>query len=131
LQEHVRQFPPVDGWLFCYASGRPIHPRFFQAYVWKPMFQHYGVLLPYRPPHTLRHTYASLLLDKGASLAYVKDQLGHGSIQTTVDIYHHRLRSESRRAVDLLDDLPDDVARRKSDASNRLVPLKVHRGGLA
>jgi integrase len=39
--------------------------------------------------HDLRHTYATLLIQQGESLAYIKDQLGHHSIQVTVDIYGH------------------------------------------
>src|SRR5262249_8368401 len=39
--------------------------------------------------HDLRHTYGSLLIQAGASLAYVKEQMGHSSIQVTVDIYGH------------------------------------------
>jgi integrase len=35
--------------------------------------------------HDIRHSYASLLLNSGESLAYVKDQLGHSSIQMTVE----------------------------------------------
>lgn len=34
--------------------------------------------------HALRHTFASLLLQGGASLTYVKEQMGHSSIQVTV-----------------------------------------------
>jgi integrase len=37
--------------------------------------------------HDLRHTFGSLLIQDGASLAYVKDQMGHSSIQITVDTY--------------------------------------------
>jgi integrase len=37
----------------------------------------------------LRHTFGSLLIQDGASLAYVKDQMGHSSIQVTVDTYGH------------------------------------------
>jgi integrase len=36
--------------------------------------------------HDIRHTTASLLLSDGASPVYVKEQLGHTSIQMTVDI---------------------------------------------
>lgn len=36
--------------------------------------------------HDLRHTFASLLIQQGESLAYVRDQMGHRSIQVTVDI---------------------------------------------
>jgi site-specific recombinase XerD len=41
-------------------------------------------VIRYRKPHTLRHTYASLLIENGESLAYVRDQLGHHSIKLTV-----------------------------------------------
>jgi integrase len=36
--------------------------------------------------HDARHRFASLLLQQGESLTYVKDQLGHSSIQMTVDV---------------------------------------------
>ena len=53
--------------------------------------------------HDIRHTYASLLLSNGESPAYVKDQLGHSSIQITVDIYGHLLPGSNREAVNRLD----------------------------
>jgi len=36
--------------------------------------------------HDLRHTFASLLIQDGVSLAYFRDQFGHYSIQITVDV---------------------------------------------
>jgi integrase len=39
--------------------------------------------------HDLRHTYASLMAEAGAPPKYVQDQLGHSSIQVTMDIYSH------------------------------------------
>lgn len=56
--------------------------------------------------HDLRHTYASLLIQNGESLAYVRDQLGHSSIQVTVDIYGHLVPGANRAAVDRLDAAP-------------------------
>jgi integrase len=53
--------------------------------------------------HDIRHTYASLLLSNGESPAYVKEQLGHSSIEITVDIYGHLLPSSNREAVNRLD----------------------------
>lgn len=52
----------------------------------------------------LRHTFASLLIQNGESLAYVREQLGHHSIQITVDIYGHLVPGANRQAVDRLDD---------------------------
>ncbi len=57
-------------------------------------------------PHLLRHTFASLLLANGESLVYVKDQLGHHSIQITVDTYGHLIPGANKTAVDKLDTPP-------------------------
>lgn len=48
--------------------------------------------------HDLRHTYASLLIQQGESLAYVRDQMGHSSIQITVDTYGHLVPGGNRTA---------------------------------
>jgi integrase/recombinase XerD len=53
-------------------------------------------------PHSLRHWYASTLLDDGADLRTVQELLRHTSIQTT-QVYT-RVRDERRvSAVDRLD----------------------------
>lgn len=39
--------------------------------------------------HDLRHTYASLMAEAGAPPKYVQEQLGHSSIQVTMDVYSH------------------------------------------
>ena len=50
-----------------------------------------------------RHTFGSLLIQQGESLTYVKEQMGHASIQITVDIYGHLVPGGNRAAVDRLD----------------------------
>lgn len=55
--------------------------------------------------HDIRHTFASLLLQNGEPLHYVKEQLGHASIQTTVDTYGHLVPGSNRAAVNRLDDI--------------------------
>jgi len=54
--------------------------------------------------HDIRHTFASQLLANGAPIVYVKEQMGHASIQTTVDIYGHLIQGANRTEVNRLDD---------------------------
>lgn len=63
--------------------------------------------------HDLRHTYASLLIQAGEPLPYIRDQLGHESIQVTVDIYGHLCPEGNKKAVDRLDDENFDANTRK------------------
>jgi integrase len=61
--------------------------------------------------HDLRHTFASLLLQQGESPVYVKEQMGHSSIQVTVDLYGHLIPDGNKQAVDRLDNHePMDVS---------------------
>jgi len=56
--------------------------------------------------HDLRHTYATFLLQKGASVAWVSRQMGHSSIQVTVDTYFHYLPDEDDRDAAFLNEFP-------------------------
>jgi len=91
-------------WLFPTLDGRdkPMPPLEFYKAVWWLLLRRSE--LRYRKPHALRHTYASLLIQNGESLAYVRDQLGHSSIRMTVDTYGHLVPGANRQAVDRLDD---------------------------
>lgn len=53
-----------------------------------------------RHPHELRHTYATIMLLANQSPAYVKEQLGHYSIQMTVDTYGHLRSGKSRKGLE-------------------------------
>lgn len=64
--------------------------------------------------HELRHTFASLLIFAGQPLAYVSKQLGHSSIQITVDTYGHLLPTADRSAVNVLDDAPAAKSKKKT-----------------
>jgi integrase len=86
-------FPSLEGTPLDEANVRHLFPRILRA----------AGLRRIRF-HDLRHTFASLLIQQGESLAYVRDQLGHQSIQVTVDIYGHLVPGANRGAVDRLDD---------------------------
>jgi integrase len=55
--------------------------------------------------HDLRHTFGSLLIQNGASIVYVKEQMGHSTIQVTVDTYGHLIPGANACFVDSLDTL--------------------------
>ena len=55
--------------------------------------------------HSLRHTHATMLAEKGASPKYVQYRLGHKNIQVTMQIYQHltdKMSEEGARLLDLL-----------------------------
>jgi len=54
--------------------------------------------------HDLRHTFGSLLVQRGASIVYVKEQMGHSSIQITVDTYAHLIPGADISFIDRLDE---------------------------
>lgn len=86
------------------GTASPIRDDAWRNNVWTPLLRRAG--LRYRKPHTLRHTFASLLIEGGESLKYVQEQLGHHSPAFTLAVYGHLLPRGERRAVDRLDDAP-------------------------
>lgn len=54
--------------------------------------------------HTLRHTYATHLLESGLDIMSIKEQLGHASIETTM-VYLHVAQFESKPVRGPLDSL--------------------------
>ena len=83
-------------------GGEPSCGDNFRQRVWCKLIEKADV--PKIRIHDLRHTFASLLLANGESLHYVKEQMGHASIQTTVDVYGHLVPGSNRNAVNRLDD---------------------------
>ena len=53
--------------------------------------------------HSLRHTHATILAEKGANPKYVQHRLGHKNIQVTMQIYQHLTKEMSANDAQLLD----------------------------
>ena len=102
LETVKRGWKSVPKWVFVNGEGHTLdgnnwRKRIFDKVLEKAELRKIRV-------HDLRHTYASLLIQAGESLAYVRDQLGHHSIKVTVDIYGHLAPEGNKEAVDKLDD---------------------------
>ncbi len=92
----------VPEWIFLSQDGTPLDSRHWRSRVFNKALGKTG--LRKIRIHDLRHSYASLLIQAGESLAYIRDQLGHHSIKVTVDVYGHLAPEGNKEAVDWLDD---------------------------
>jgi integrase len=87
--------------IFPSKAGTVLDPNNLVHYQFLPCLEHAG--LRHFRFHDLRHTFGSLLIQDGASLAYVKEQMGHSSIQVTVDTYGHLIPRADINWIDGLD----------------------------
>ena len=92
----------VPEWVFITTDGTHLDGSHWRSRVFNKALEKAG--LRRVNVHSLRHAYASLLIQAGESLAYIRDQLGHHSIKVTVDIYGHLAPEGNKAAVDRLDD---------------------------
>lgn len=76
----------LSEYLFISKSGKPLSPRMIENIVKE--YARKKNIKSKVTPHTLRHTYATDLLNNGADIRSVGELLGHASLSTT-QIYTH------------------------------------------
>jgi len=73
--------------------------------------------------HDLRHTFASLMLLRGAKPKVISEALGHASVAFTMDTYSHIIEGMQEDAMALLDEvLPAGVNGTKNKINANLTP---------
>ena len=105
LETAANGWREVPRWVFCNEEGRPLHHNHLRKGLFYRLLKATGMRKIRF--HDLRHTFASLLLQQGESPVYVREQMGHSSIQVTVDLYGHLIPGGNKQAVDKLDTLVD------------------------
>lgn len=91
-----------EGFVFATETGGSLDPRnLFQSYkrlLIKAQISHHKF-------HSLRHTYATKLFERGVPLKTVSMLLGHSNVSITANIYTHVMPKEKITAVETLNDL--------------------------
>jgi len=97
----------LTAWLFPDATGEPMDTDNFRQRVWAPLLK--AAKVQPRKLHTLRHTYASLLLQAGKEVHFVSAQLGHADAGFTFRTYGHLIPRDRRGEVSFLDQIPAPI----------------------
>ncbi len=95
-----------DDRVFTNEFGKPLFPASLTQ--WMNKFNKRSGL-PSSSVHSLRHTYASLLIADGTPLVVVSGNLGHAQVSTTNDIYSHVISSAEAKAVEVLDKFAEEL----------------------
>jgi site-specific recombinase XerD len=101
LEDYLRIYKPID-WVFEGQNGGQYSERSLQVIFTRAKLR--AMVNPYATVHTLRHSFATHLLEKGVDLRYIQELLGHESTRTT-EIYTHITHKGWDKIKSPLDDL--------------------------
>jgi len=94
--------PDGQALLFDRGDGWPVDPDHLSGRRWNALLR-VAELRESLRWHDMRHTFASLLLNRGESLKTISELMGHSSVQVTGDRYAHLMPSTRQEAVDGLE----------------------------
>lgn len=123
LRTYVKKYRP-EGWLFPGAdetkhlTERSVECVFREACQKARIYRKYTV-------HTLRHSFATHLLESGTDLRYIQELLGHASSKTT-EIYTHVCEKDIQRIRSPLDDLAFSTKANFPETDSVTPPLKEY-----
>ena len=112
---HLGKLLSLDDLVFANIEGKPIDPG-----VLSHTFHRIAIQAGLKDVHfhTLRHTFASLMLMKGAKPKVISEALGHSSVAFTMDVYSHIISGMQEDAMALLDEvLPVGVSQKNNNAN--------------
>jgi len=82
-------------YLFCNQRGNPLSRDLVEL-----NFREYSKTLDFRvTPHTMRHTFAAHLTEKGMDFCYIQELLGHANINST-RIYTRLMNNARKKQYD-------------------------------
>lgn len=90
-----------NGLVFPNTFGNPLDTGNFVSRYFKPLLKPAGIDENFTF-HGLRHTHATLLLQRGVNPKIIQERLGHSTIGMTLDVYSHVLPDMQDEAVEAL-----------------------------
>lgn len=102
LREYWKAYRPTSFLFFGVDKERPVRKATIQK-AFKLVLQEVGITKKVSV-HTLRHSYATHLLDGGVGIRTIQEILGHNSLETTM-IYTHLSEKTRSEALSVVNDL--------------------------
>jgi integrase len=93
----------IGGPVFCDSKGGPLRANNLLQRSFKPLLK--KAKLPDFRFHDLRHTTATLLMERGVNAKVIQGMLGHSTVNTTLTYYGHVTPSMEDHAANMMDNL--------------------------
>ncbi|MGE4267129.1 MAG: tyrosine-type recombinase/integrase [Deferribacterales bacterium] len=101
LSRHKQYSFMKSDWMFTSYLGEPFHQiQNVSKTYYEPCLKALGI--KYRNIYQTRHTFACLFIEAGAQLNWIKNMLGHSTLQMLLKTYGNRINKDSAERVSIL-----------------------------